>query len=111
MSSAKQDLNPWVHDPSGQAMDYTLPIPVKAGDVVSSATITPVDDNDMALTGDSLTITNVSTGVIDDTHYGVTFLATGGTPGTVYKLRCRYTLAGSPPRGSDLTVRLRCDNT
>jgi len=92
-------------------MDYTIEIPVDSGDSLALATVTAVDDNDTALVGDSLVISSVIPGQISDTLWGVSFLATGGTPGTTYRLRCRYTLSGSPELGSDKTVRLHCDNT
>ncbi len=107
----------WTHDPSGQSMDYTIPIPLPDGDSIASATVTVVDANDVALIetpispDTALVITAVAFAAISGTIWGVTFLATGGIPGTVYHLRCRYTLAGSPARGSDRTVRLACAQT
>ena len=98
----------WKHDPSGQPMDYTLPLPVSSDDVLISAPVVAVDDEDAALVGDSLTISNVTFAIVGDV-WMVTFWLTGGTAGTIYKLRCRWTL--SDGRGSDRTVRLVCANT
>lgn len=101
-------LCPWKHDPSGQPIDYTLPLPIVATDTLVSAPVVPVDDNDVPLVGDSLTITNVTFALVNGI-WMVTFWATGGTAGKIYKLRCRWTL--SDGRGSDKTVRLECLNT
>lgn len=102
-------LIPWVHDPSGQPMDYTIQLQLDADDTLSSVTVTPVDDNDTPLSGDSLQITNVEPGALGNGLWGVTFDAQSGTVGMMYKLRVRWTL--SDGRGSDTTVRLRCANT
>lgn len=109
--SVEFPLLPWTHDPSGQAMDYTFPLNLPAGESLASATITPVDNSDDPLVGDSLTITNVSSAVISGTLWGVTFYASGGTPGATYNLRCRFSFASSPARGTDRTGRMRCANT
>src|SRR5579872_483275 len=101
-------LCPWKHDPSGAPMDYSCPLPALATDTVTTVTVTPVDDNDVPLVGDSLTITNVAFALTNGIWF-VTFWAANGTAGTTYKLRCRWTL--SDTRGSDRTVRLECLNT
>lgn len=101
-------LNPWTHDPSGQAIDYTCPLPAVATDTVTTVTVTAVDDNDAPLVGDPLVISNVSFALVGSV-WMATFWLASGTPGTIYKLRCRWTL--SDGRGSDRTVRLRCAQT
>lgn len=97
----------WKHDPSGQPMDYSVPLPVTDSVTVVSATMTAVDENDASLVGDTLTISNVSFALVS-ARWFVTFWASGGTPG-MYRLRCRWAL--SDGRGSDTTMRLQCANT
>jgi hypothetical protein len=101
-------LLPWKHDPSGQPYDYTMPLPVPATDTIVTVTVVAVDDADQALVDDTFTIENVSFSV-DGSAWKVTFWARNGTPGAIYKVRCRWTLTDG--RGSDKTGRLQCLNT
>lgn len=101
-------LCPWKHDPSGQPMDYTCPLPIAASDTLTNVTVVAVDDNDVPLVGDTLAITNVAFALVAGI-WMVTFWVTNGTAGKTYTLRCRWTL--SDTRGSDKTVRLQCLNT
>lgn len=101
-------LNPWTHDPSGQPIDYTCPLPALATDTITTVTVTAVNDSDMPLVGDPLAITNISFALVGGI-WMVTLWLASGTPGTVYKLRFRWTL--SDTRGSDKTVLLRCGHT
>ena len=106
--------NPWPHDPSGQPLDYSLPLPgIAATDTLIAALVAPIDiETDEVLEETpvspytELTIYNVSFALVGSVWW-VTFWASGGSPG-MYTLRCRWTL--SDGRGSDTYGRLQCGN-
>ncbi len=94
----------WKHDPSGQPLDYSMPLPLEASETLTTVTVVAVDDDDVPLVGDNLTIANISFAIVG-TNWVVTFWLSGGTPG-IYKIRVRWTL--NDGRGSDKTGRLEC---
>ena len=99
----------WVHDPSGQPIDYSILIPASSTDTLVAASVEAVDvTSGEPLVGDTLTISNVSFALVDGRWF-ITFWAHGGTTETTYRLRCSWTLTDG--RGSDWTVRLSCLST
>jgi hypothetical protein len=110
MSQLIPPRNPWAHDPSGQPMDYSMPIPgILPTETLIATVMAAVDDatDDVLVETPvtpftALTIYNVTFALVGNTWW-CTFWCIGGTPGA-YKLRCRWTL--SDGRGSDSYVRL-----
>jgi len=103
----KPPLCEWVHDPSGQPLDYSILLPILAADTLVSATVEALDANGAPLVDDSLTIDRVSFALVNEKWF-LTLWVFGGTSGAVYRLRVRWTL--SDGRGSDWIVRLQCLN-
>lgn len=112
--STRTDYFPGYFDPSGQAEAYMFQLLLDDGVALNSATVNVVDYYDAVLNDPTAPqISNVSFGVINASAnlWGVTFYVTGGTAKQTYFIRCRYTTTQTPAQGSDITLKLRVDNT
>ncbi len=92
-------------------MDYSMPLPIAATDVLINVVVEAVNDDDALLEEEpvspatALTIYNVTFALSGQTWW-VTFWLSGGIAGTLYNLRARWTL--SDGRGSDTGGRIKC---
>ena len=94
---------PESQDPS-ERLDYTLPLRLDTGDVITNAVIDTVDSTTLNTVVTTLVITPITWGVISGTTHGVTFWVSGGAVGVYY---LRFTINTQQGRIFQRTLRLR----